>query len=317
MASLSFAACSAGDGDDIPPGEALRQHPRTIHLTPDGRFITTYLGSGKDDGSVVVSDLSSDGTVVMRDLPSTRDSGQRYADLAGPSGAAMAPDGTVCVVIGDANKPGRGFNTMRCTDGLVVDLKAYEQANNPDGLEVVSNPYDIAWDGKESWLVSDAAANSVLRVTRAGEIAVAAVFPNFAPFVPGEGIPVGLTLVPTDAPDLSGGAVRQPFFPGGVLIALHGGAVAGLEPDGTRNPLMVEGNTPGAIAVFATPDALFVLSHSNADGAEGTGSIATYDGRVVVDGLDRPTGFVRLPDGRFMVAEDTADGRVRIVDPKK
>ncbi|MEO7296153.1 MAG: hypothetical protein ABIZ57_08415, partial [Candidatus Limnocylindria bacterium] len=70
---------------------------------PDGRILVADLGSGADDGRVVAVDLA-DGSqeVLLDDLPSTSDSGQRYADLAGPSGAAMAPDGTVCVVIGDA-----------------------------------------------------------------------------------------------------------------------------------------------------------------------------------------------------------------------
>jgi hypothetical protein len=48
-------------------------------------------------------------------LPSTRDSGQAHADLAGPSGAAMAPDGTVCA--GDrrchhAERPGRAVCSL-------------------------------------------------------------------------------------------------------------------------------------------------------------------------------------------------------------
>jgi hypothetical protein len=52
----------------------------------------------------------------------------------------MAADGTVCAVIGDATRPRAGFSTLRCTDGLVADLEAYERAHNPDGRELASNP---------------------------------------------------------------------------------------------------------------------------------------------------------------------------------
>jgi hypothetical protein len=52
-------------------------------------------------------------------------------DLAGPSGAAMAADGTVCAVIGDATRTGAGFSTLRRSDGLVADLEAHERSANP------------------------------------------------------------------------------------------------------------------------------------------------------------------------------------------
>jgi hypothetical protein len=83
---------------------------RTLHLAPDGRLIVTDLGSGRNDGTVVAVEVASGRqTVLMRDLPSTRHSGQAHADLAGPSGAAMAADGTVCAAIGDATAPNAGF----------------------------------------------------------------------------------------------------------------------------------------------------------------------------------------------------------------
>jgi hypothetical protein len=78
-------------------------------------------------------------------LPSTRGSGQQHADLAGPSGADMAADGTVCAVIGDTTREQAGFSTLRCSDGLAADLEAYERAVNPDGREQASNP--TTWSG--------------------------------------------------------------------------------------------------------------------------------------------------------------------------
>jgi hypothetical protein len=75
--------------------------PRALRLAPDGRLLVTDLGTGRGDGRVVAVDLAAGRQQVLLDrLPSTRRSGQQHADLAGPSGAAMAPDGTVCAVIG-------------------------------------------------------------------------------------------------------------------------------------------------------------------------------------------------------------------------
>jgi len=70
--------------------------PRTVHLAPDGRLLVTDQGTGASDGKVVAVDLAAGRQQVLLDrLPSTRGSGQQHADLAGPSGAAMAADGTV------------------------------------------------------------------------------------------------------------------------------------------------------------------------------------------------------------------------------
>jgi hypothetical protein len=67
---------------------------RTLHLAPDGRLIVTDQGTGKHDGAVVAVDtVSHKRTVLLQNLPSTHDSGQAHADLAGPSGAAMPPTG--------------------------------------------------------------------------------------------------------------------------------------------------------------------------------------------------------------------------------
>jgi hypothetical protein len=112
LAVLLLAAAIAGCSSAGPLGEY--RAARTLHLTPDGRLIVTDLGSGRNDGAVVAVEVASGRqTVLMRDLPSTRHSGQAHADLAGPSGAAMGADGTVCAGIGDATAPNAGFTDDR------------------------------------------------------------------------------------------------------------------------------------------------------------------------------------------------------------
>ncbi len=280
--------------------------PRTVHFTPDGRLLITDLGTGKDDGRVVAVDLDRKTREVLMDqLPSTRDSGQRFADVAGPSGAAMASDGALCVVIGDG-PDGRGFAEMRCTDGLRVDLKAYERANNPGGGELESNPFDIVYagDGPGDWYVSDAAANVVLHVSRSGEVSVVGVFNEVAGFGSPEGVPTGLTA-----------------WEGRLTTALYGGALLTGGPNLTV-PVFVSDAHPIASAPPYSPinptgggNFVVYLTYSDLEGRENTGSIRLVD-NVLVDGLDRPTGFVRLADGRFVVAEE-ARGRVRIVEEQK
>lgn len=300
--------------DDEKPSTGLSgfHHPRTVHLAQDGRLIVTDLGTGKDDGRVVAVELDSGKQeTLLGHLPSTKNSGQRYADLAGPSGAAVARDGPrngpVCAVIGDASKPNRGFNTLRCTNGLTADFKAFEEANNPDGREIASNPYDIVSDGQTGWYVSDAAANVVLHVDERGTIEVAALFGTFCCLARqgAEPVPTGLSIV------VSGRGDRA------VAVALFGGAV-GLVGQTAAETGLAFANLPSAIAVANDGKDSYFLVYDDGLGTAKSGAIVHADRhgrREVVTGLDRPTGFARLPDGRFVVAEEER-GRVYIVTPK-
>ena len=301
--------------DDGAPATGLSgfHHPRTVHLAPDGRVIVTDLGTGKDDGRVVAVDLDSGKQETLLDhLPSTKNSGQRYADLAGPSGAAMARDGSrngaVCVVIGDANKPGRGFNTLRCSNGLTADFKAFEEANNPDGREIASNPYDIVSDGQTGWYVSDAAANVVLHVDEKGAIEVAALFGTFCCLAKqgADPVPTGLSIVVSGRGDRSVG------------VALFGGAV-GMVGQSNSEPGLMLANLPGVIAVINDGKDTYFLTHDDGSGRPNSGTIV-HGGfaarRDIANGLDRPTGFAALRDHRFVVAEEER-GRVYIVSAKE
>lgn len=287
VAAIGLVACGpAGD-----PALAEFKAPRIAHLAPDGRVLVTDLGGGADDGRVVAVDLADGGqTVLLDDLPSTSDSGQRYADLAGPSGAAMAPDGTVCVVIGDAE--GDAYGHLRCTDGLTVDLADFEHDTNPDGDEIASNPYDIAADGDRGWYVTDAAANAVLHIERGGKIVVVASFASLEP-ITGE----ATDAVPT-------GILRRDDD---LIVALFGGAVVRIASTGEVD-VLDEVHSPIALAEVEG-GAILVLSHE-----DGT-VIRLDDGHepeLVVADLDRPTGLAWLSDGRLIVAEQDA-GRVRVV----
>ena len=321
VAGLLGGACllAAAAGCARPDPLAGFDAPRAVHLAPDGRLLVTDQGTGAGDGKVVAVDLATRRrTVLLADLPSTRGSGQQHADLAGPSGAAMAADGTVCVVIGDATREEAGFSTLRCSNGLVADLEAHVRAANPDGRELASNPYDVAWDGRDGWYVSDAAANAVLHVDRAGRIRTVAVLANMAPFGgrPVQGVPTGLALAAN----------------GTLYVALFGGApatggpavVVALRPDQgvggqTRPVAAARGVAP--IGVATTPQGLAVLDYGGGPADRSRGRILLVagpadPGRVLAAGMDRPVGMARLPDGRYVIAE-TDRSRLRLLTPQR
>lgn len=279
-------------------------HPRTVHFAPDGRLLVTDVGTGNDDGRVVAVDLErKTQEVLMRDLPSASVTGQVVGGIAGPSAAAMSPDGTLCVVTGDGPE-GRGFAEMRCTNGFRVDLAAYERANNPEGRDARSDPFDVVAAGDRGWYVSDAAANVVLRVGATGTIGVVGVFDSVAGSGTPPGNPTGMAL-----------------WNGRLTTALFGGAV--LTGGGNATvPVFAEVEQPIAAAppyqVNTAPGGeqfVLYLSYGKREAVQGTGAIRMA-ANVIVDGLDRPTGFVRLPDGRFVVAEQER-GRLRIVEEPK
>jgi hypothetical protein len=305
---LALCGCSRAD----PFGEY--DAARTLHLAPDGRLIVTDVGSGASDGTVVAVDVATGRRTTLLDrLPSTRGSGQGHADLAGPSGADMAADGTVCAVIGDAPaKLDAGFGTLRCTSGMVVDLHAFQARHR-----LPSNPYDVVWDGQAGWYVSDGAANNLLHVDRDGTVSVVASFPNLRAVGlgqrDGQGVPTGLARGPdrTLYAALYGG---EPFDgPPAAVVAIAPGAAS--RAGQVRPRLVAAAAHPIAVAV--TPRGVAVLDYGGAPGVRDRGELRLVAagnagaGQLVASGLDGPTGVARLPDGRWVVAE-SGRGTLRV-----
>ncbi|MEX0782471.1 MAG: ScyD/ScyE family protein [Dehalococcoidia bacterium] len=307
LAAAGIAAFVAfrGDGDSetgprrVDDPLAGFDRPRTIHFAPDGRLLVTDVGTGEDDGRVIAIDLEA-GTreVLLEDLPSVEAGNAAFAGMSGASGAAMASDGTLCVVIG-AGPEGRGFSELRCTDGLRVDLLAYERENNPGGGAIESDPFDVVFGSAfGDWYVSDAGANVVLHVSRQGEVAVIGVLNEHIGLGGNEGEPRGLSV--------SEGFLSTALFGGGVITGGAGMSVPVFAPD--AHPIAV---APYEQPIPGPARAVIFLSYGDQAGSENSGSIRIGDA-VVLDGLDRPTGFVALGGGRYVVAEEER-GRVRIV----
>jgi hypothetical protein len=319
LAALTVVAAATWAQQRPPPvGSPLDgfDHPRTIHWTPDGRLLVADLGTGHNDGRVVAIDLLGTGKqqVLMKNLPSTRKRGSLAGELAGPSAAAMAADGTVCVVISGANKPNSGFATLRCADGLVFDFAHYEAATNLDRRDIASDPFDIVWDQDRAWLISDAAAHTVIRVFRSGAVSWNFAFTNLPAWPTDKApVPTGLSFSQTGRGDQT------------LAVALLDGGVALLDPAGKRPPILAPGLTCQCIAIVSPTKPTFILDHGSSQ--PGGSIIGQLDSPVIqtwVAGLDRPTGAVVLPSSpqghaipsliRFIVAEE-ARGRLRIVSP--
>jgi hypothetical protein len=114
---------------------------------------------------------------------------------------------------------GQGLHRISAGESTKVgNLFQFEAANNPDGLAVDSNPFDVQSLGGKFALVADAGANDLLRVDNQGHVTVLAVFPNelvstanikelaqcpspapfcgLPPFIPAQPVPTSIAVGP-------------------------------------------------------------------------------------------------------------------------
>ncbi len=80
---------------------------------------------------------------------------------------------------GGLSDTGQGLHRVLNGDiELIANLFAFEEENDPDGAGVDSNPFGVASLDENTALVTDAAANDLLRVDKQGNIELIAVFPD-------------------------------------------------------------------------------------------------------------------------------------------
>jgi hypothetical protein len=171
-------------------------------------------------------------------LPSIASSDGSFA--FGPHDVVMGDEGALFATIGLGGDPAykAGFGPggddlatlMRISRSgrtrVVADLLAYEEAHNPAGGVMESDPYGILRRGDSS-IVTDAGANDLLKVTDSGRVSTLAVFPSR--MVDFQGSEVPMDAVPTTV-------VRGPdgaYYVGqltGFPFPLHGARVYRVVP---------------------------------------------------------------------------------------
>jgi hypothetical protein len=290
---------------------------RGIHVEPDGVAWVAWAGSGGDTcamvgegedafercagatGAVTVY-VDGEHTVVASGLPSLT----FFEDVVGPQDVFVTPDGAIYVVIGCGCHPDEralfgdagtylGWVVRINNDGSwtpIVDIAAYEAANNPDGGHIDSNPYSLVVTN-DGMVVSDAGANALLWVDNEGNISTLAVFENrmvpAPPFlelpegaeIPMESVPTGVALGP-DGAYYVGELTGFPFVPGMARVwRVTAEGEATVVAEGFTNVIDVAFDTEGRLLVLEITSGGF-LSVNPEDPTTLTGRLV----RVEADG---------------------------------
>ncbi len=311
-------------------------NPRGFAFAPDGTIYLTESGSGGDgaDGRCIPSPSSQyiplcaaengslikiapDGKqqTIIGNLPSIAlsPSGEQ---AAGPADFKFDSQGNAYLLTGLAGNPNQrdtvlkepllgqlykvDLNTGSLTS--LADFGAYESANNPDGSDIISNPYSFAIKGETAYVV-DGGGNSIYQVGLEGPntgIQKVAAFSQlnipvdqliFPPSSGGTTAPSG-TASPggTTPPDTSssGGTATPPSFsslPPGYVVAPNGIPVS-------------EQSVPTAIAI-APDGSLTVGEYTGYPYPEGAARIWSVDDNLSTTGtaLDRPLTGTQIATG--------------------
>ena len=256
---------------------------------------------------------------VASGLPSAYN--RALSDISGPQHLSFVGRGNLAVTVGWGGAPalraelgdlGTAFGTLiRVTPSgqwrVVADVSAFEDAENPAGGPIDSNPYGVLAEPGRTF-VTDAGGNSLLLVTAAGDVSLVATFPSVAvpagpfnpPFAQSDAVPTDVVRGPDGALYVST-LTGAPFLPGAASIYR---VVPGQAP-----LVYAAGFTMITDLDWGADGSLYVLQHASAPFFGGPGSVirvAPGGARTVVaTGLSRPAGLRVGPDGALYVSNDS------------
>jgi sugar lactone lactonase YvrE len=335
--------------------------PRGLDVGPDGNIYVAESGSGGEEMVTVgegeeqaqfgfgatgrITRITPDGakSVVATNLPSWASQGE----AAGPEGV-IYENGALWVTVsgvpaGMPQRPNHGWllriDPQSGAVQGVADLQAFENANNPGGFILDSNPYGLALGTDGMIYVTDAAANALYKVSPSGgQPSVVSVFEGIplpealrgpGPFAGGnperEGrfeidpVPTGIAIAP-DGHILVGLLSGFPFLEGGTKV-VH------VEEDGTASD-SVTGLTMVVDVEYGPDGMLYVSEFGRFSLTSDPPGFAPNSGRVlrvrsdgsvevVAQGLNALNGLAFDPGGNLFAVTNstsTTDGEVRLIE---
>jgi sugar lactone lactonase YvrE len=263
----------------------------------DGDPVNPFLTSTRGD-SGRISVVSPDGEQSV-----LSDGFISYSDGVGPEGLEISADGTTLylavggtgLVSGEGVAPGENtFFTVDIATGeatAVVDLGAYEEANNPDGTDINPNLYGSGIGPDGQLYVIDTGANIVYTVDPdTGDFAPYVVFPTLDVIMRESGAPVsdeaiadaaGRQVVPTDIAFAADGTPIVSFLSG--FWPEGAPSIVTVTADGTIAPYLT--GVDGLVALTTGPDgALYAAQISGDLSTFAPGNVF----RVGTDGTSEP-----------------------------
>ncbi|MDH3755727.1 MAG: ScyD/ScyE family protein [Acidimicrobiia bacterium] len=143
-----------------------------------GGFASPLFGlATAPNGDILVADAGAGVTAIDGDTVGSTISLPGVSDVSPIGrGSMWATTGA-----GEDAEADTGQALHRVSNGTVrqiANLFAFEEANDPDGAGVDSNPFDVQSLGGSAALVADSGGNDLLRVDNRGNVDVLAIFPD-------------------------------------------------------------------------------------------------------------------------------------------
>lgn len=343
LASLAQPGLStSATTKQIAPSQAARttviasglDNPRGLTFGQDGALYVAEAGRGGagpcitgTEGEVCYGPSGAI-TRVITDTPQRLISGlpslanAQGNSATGPHDISLLPDGSGYAVIGLGNDPavrsqlgaaGPNFGQLVAISETgqfenLTDIAAYEQASNPDGQAVDTNPYAVL--ALDSWLlVVDAGANALLEVDRDGRIVRATTFPTRTvaapPGIPGlppqlamESVPNSVAIGP-DGAYYVGELTGFPFPVGGARVYR---VVPGQQPEvyasGFTNIIDIAFDGQGNLYVLEiAANSILAAGQGGFQGALLKVTPELTQTTVISAGLNAPAGLSLGPQG--------------------